>query len=63
MARQIHPQLAHDPDGQRVYPRLFGTRALHLEAIAGECRRKPSAIWLRAELWVQRNSTLRLVIP
>src|SRR5678815_4315056 len=37
---------------------VFSVPALHAsQRSAARARRKPSAIWLRAELWVQRNRT------
>ena len=58
MGAEVDADFLHRMDGEWIDVRLLRPGALHVErAHRRACRRKPSAIWLRAELWVQRNST------
>lgn len=61
MAAQVYTDLSHRANGQRIHATRFGTRTRYFEAIASQTTEGRSAIWLRSELCVQRNSTRHLV--
>ena len=57
MSGDIDAQLAHDCDGFRAYHPGFRACTFHSNWSPASRRRRPSAIWLRAELPVQRIRT------
>jgi hypothetical protein len=57
MARDVYTDLFHDRNRFQSDLTRPGSGALNFKSVAASCASKPSAIWLRAELPVQRIKT------
>lgn len=57
LAREINPSFFHDFDGHGVNPEGEVPALKTSNCFSPWCLSRPSAIWLRHELWVQRKRT------